>query len=294
MRFKGYKGKAPRSALSRQIREAVRIHKRGGEGSILNSRAEFNRCYIPRLVVEEEDEEAKTQRLQHEEQEIKELLESLELEDLGWEERKRLENELSKKKRRRESESLDDDRQVGERRKIKKLRYARTGEDWGADDSVGDGVEEPQIIEEGSSISGGGGPSTNLPAPEPSGGRSKKRKVSTTSLISSTIPEYFKKMRTIREDEDEYQEPAKTAPQEDGDDQDPWGTDSWEELAEVTMSALDGGVDVGEDTTAQEQPSLGQVGGEIPGEDAGMEEFGIEDSWEEFASATMDGERSEV
>ena len=53
-------------------------------------------------------------------------------------------------------------------------------------------------------------------------------------------------------------------------------------------------MDVGEDTTAQEQPSLGQVGGEIPGEDAGMEEFGIEDSWEEFASATMDGERSEV
>ena len=121
---------APRSALSRQIREAVRIRRRGGEGSILNSPAEFNRCYIPRLVVEEEDEEAKTLRLQREEQEIKELLESLELEDLGWEERKRLENELSKKKRRRESESLDDDRQVGERRKVKKLRYARIGEDW--------------------------------------------------------------------------------------------------------------------------------------------------------------------
>ena len=61
----------------------------------------------------------------------------------------------------------------------------------------------------------------NLPVPIPSGGRSRKRKVSPTSLITSTIPEYFKVMRTIREVEDEYQEPAKTAPQETGDDQDP-------------------------------------------------------------------------
>ena len=232
--------------------------------------------------------------MQREEQEIKELLESLELEDLGWEKRKRLENELSKKKRRRESESLDDDRQVGERRKIKKLRYARTGEDWGADDSVGDGVEEPQIMEEGSSMSGGGGPSTILPAPEPSGGRSKKRKVSTASLISSTIPEYFKKMRTIREEEDEHQEPAETAPKVVGDDQDPWGTDSLEELADETMSAMDGGVDVRGEPMTQDQLSLGQMGGEKPGEDAGMVEFEMEDSWEEFVSATMDEGRSEV
>ena len=42
-----------RSALSRQTGEAVRIMRRGGAGSVLNSRAEFNRCYIPRLRVEE-------------------------------------------------------------------------------------------------------------------------------------------------------------------------------------------------------------------------------------------------
>ena len=41
-----------RSALSRQVREAVRIRRRGGMGSILNSKGEFSRCYIPRLVVE--------------------------------------------------------------------------------------------------------------------------------------------------------------------------------------------------------------------------------------------------
>ena len=45
-----------RTALSRQIKEAVRIRRRGGASSILNSKAEFNRCYIPRLVVEQEDE----------------------------------------------------------------------------------------------------------------------------------------------------------------------------------------------------------------------------------------------
>ena len=35
-----------RTALNRQIREAVRIRRRGGAGSILNSKAEFNRCHI--------------------------------------------------------------------------------------------------------------------------------------------------------------------------------------------------------------------------------------------------------
>ena len=177
-----------------------------------------------------------------------------------------MEHELSKKKRRRESESLDDDRQVGERRKVKKLRYSRLGEDWGADDSAEDGLEEPQVIEEGSNVCGGGGPIMNLPAPEPGGGGSRKRKVSPASLINSTIPEYFKVMRTIREVEDEYQEPAKTAPQVTGDDQDPWRTDSWEDHAELTMSALerDGGLGGGEDTMAQGQPSLGQVGTVTP------------------------------
>ena len=41
------------NALSRQTGNAVRIMRREGAGSILNSRGEFNRCYIPRLMVEE-------------------------------------------------------------------------------------------------------------------------------------------------------------------------------------------------------------------------------------------------
>ena len=46
-----------RSALSRQVGEAVRIMLRGGAGSILNSKSEFDRCKIPRLILEEQDEE---------------------------------------------------------------------------------------------------------------------------------------------------------------------------------------------------------------------------------------------
>ena len=56
-----------RTALGRQIKEAVHIRRRGGAHGILNSKSEFNRCYIPRLVVEEEEEEVKTARLKREE-----------------------------------------------------------------------------------------------------------------------------------------------------------------------------------------------------------------------------------
>ena len=52
-----------KTALSRQIKEAVRIRRRGGAGSILNSKSEHNRCHIPRLVVDKEDEDRKKQRL---------------------------------------------------------------------------------------------------------------------------------------------------------------------------------------------------------------------------------------
>ena len=74
-----------RSALERQTKEAVRIRRRGGEGAILNSKAEFNRCYIPRLQLGELDVE----QLEHEEKEelqsiSRELDENLE----DWEQKK--------------------------------------------------------------------------------------------------------------------------------------------------------------------------------------------------------------
>ena len=63
MRIVGYY----KTALSRQIGEAVRIDRRGGAGSILNNKSEYDRCRIPRLVLEEQDIE---KLVEEEEQEI--------------------------------------------------------------------------------------------------------------------------------------------------------------------------------------------------------------------------------
>ena len=58
-----------KTAFSRQIGEAIRIRRRGGAGAILNSKAEYSRCRIPRLVLEEvdvEEEEREEQKYREE------------------------------------------------------------------------------------------------------------------------------------------------------------------------------------------------------------------------------------
>ena len=52
----------------------MRIRTKGGQGSILNSKSEFDRCYIPRLVVEEKAIKEMEQRGLHEHQQVLELL----------------------------------------------------------------------------------------------------------------------------------------------------------------------------------------------------------------------------
>ena len=71
-----------RTALSRQVAEAVRIRRRGGAGSILNSKAEFNRCRIPRLVVEEQDTKLLEEEQLREQKELEDFLDS-QMEDWG-------------------------------------------------------------------------------------------------------------------------------------------------------------------------------------------------------------------
>ena len=66
------------SSLDRQLMEAVRIRRRGGEGSILNSKAEYSRCHVPRLMIEKEE----TPPGRAEEVEKNQLLE----EEAAWEE----------------------------------------------------------------------------------------------------------------------------------------------------------------------------------------------------------------
>ena len=72
-----------RSALSLQVSEAVRIRRRGGAGSILNSKTEFNRCHIPRLRVEDEEEAKQREEQLLQEREQREV--QLDKEQAEWE-----------------------------------------------------------------------------------------------------------------------------------------------------------------------------------------------------------------
>ena len=132
-----------RSALSRQISEAVRIRRRGGESMILNSKAEYNRCHIPRLRVELEEEREKR------EQELKELeknlVEEQEEEHHGWEQgktklkdrerRKELVKDLSSKGagslKARRRKGMEDDQGNPESGRRKRRRYGLIEKDWG-------------------------------------------------------------------------------------------------------------------------------------------------------------------
>ena len=66
---------------------------------ILNSKSEFTQCYIPRLVVEKEDAEAKKKGLEQEKKDWEEMNKVLEDMDLTWEQKKEREQELLAKKR---------------------------------------------------------------------------------------------------------------------------------------------------------------------------------------------------
>ena len=133
-----------RTALNRQIREAVRIRRRGGAASILNSKSEFNRCQIPRLVVEVEDEETRLRRLEKEKLDQEETLGALDREHSSWRQKKTRELQLLDSKRRRHSEGEEDIRTWGARRRPKKLKFATIDEDWGEEVSSGEDQSEEQ------------------------------------------------------------------------------------------------------------------------------------------------------
>ena len=80
MKVKGYH----KTALTRQVAEAVMIRRRGGEGAILNSCGEFNRSYISRLQIVEEREGA-TEELKLTREHTNKLLRK---QDGSWEQQK--------------------------------------------------------------------------------------------------------------------------------------------------------------------------------------------------------------
>ena len=125
-----------RTALSRQVGEAVRIMRRGGACSILNSKSEYDRCKIPRLVLEEEDE---GEHRRQGERELQEDLDSIEEHAEAWGRIKFSEKQKEDKQRWSEQAKTTG---TGKRRKnpevpeiqqkrSKKLKYDLLGESWG-------------------------------------------------------------------------------------------------------------------------------------------------------------------
>ena len=139
-----------RTALSRQIGEAVRIAKRGGEGAILNSKSEFERCHIPRLVLEEEEDEEEMEK--KEEQRVREEQERIEIQARSWgakaykermeDDRKTWEQEEKVgAKTRRAEDAPKEQRKRKRRRKLPLL-----GEQWGEKEEPGAGAIIPDSI----------------------------------------------------------------------------------------------------------------------------------------------------
>ena len=149
-----------RSALGRQVGEAVRIRRRGGEGMILNSKAEYNRCVIPRLVLDRFDEE-EWEKLENEELESKKKQmedELAEWENIRFYARESKLNDMKRKIRRIEKKIsarkriTDNQEEDGQKTKrMRKLNFPLLGEDWGVVPNNQQGVREhPSLAGRGS------------------------------------------------------------------------------------------------------------------------------------------------
>ena len=127
-----------KSALTRQLGEAVRIRRRGGQGNILNSKSEYDRCKIPRLTIDEKEEELNKMAEKKEQEKLNVILEQLDKEEQAWGATKNTKrNELMRaeslelgpagmsRSKKREQQT----KQKGAR--SKKLRYAILEEEWG-------------------------------------------------------------------------------------------------------------------------------------------------------------------
>ena len=140
-----------KSALGRQVSEAIRIRRRGGLGNILNSKSEYNRCHIARLRVEDEKEEEEREQETRREQEQIDTLLVKEQED--WkraktrnrdEERRETLNRI--KKKRTGYEGARNQKRIKEGSKeapSKRRRFALIEEDWGELQTTTAG--EPQL-----------------------------------------------------------------------------------------------------------------------------------------------------
>ena len=112
------------SALQRQVGEAVRIRRRGGEAMILNSKSEYNRCKIPRLVVEQVDEVALQQEEETRKRDVEERIMSTQA---AWERNK---TASRTKERKQLAKTTKVEKERGKRR-----TYTLVEDTWGEEES---------------------------------------------------------------------------------------------------------------------------------------------------------------
>ena len=148
-----------KTALARQVSEAVRIRRRGGETMILNSKGEYNRSHIPRLQVEEEEVTNKR------EQELKKDEEQLDItltrEQRYWEQEKTKDRDeerrkvvgATKNRRRNGGGKREIEPGSYERKNKRRRKYTLLGIDWGAERTKD---EEQRRKEEGELIASQG------------------------------------------------------------------------------------------------------------------------------------------
>ena len=124
-----------RTALSRQTAEAVRIRRRGGEGAVLNSKAEFNRCYLPRLKLVGEQES--TEMEQAEEQADEAMREQLREGDSHWEhEKTRQRSSQTRGSTMVGSSKRSSREQLREGKPSKRRKFALVEQGWGTKTTV--------------------------------------------------------------------------------------------------------------------------------------------------------------
>ena len=123
------------TALSRQVGEATRIRRRCGDGRILNSRGEFNRCKISRLTLNMEE---------YEDQSLGETPDLTEMEGDEWQMEKSIRRDSMDKELRRKMGRISEPRRKrteslgcmeGPKDKKRKKKFKNVGEDWGQEHS---------------------------------------------------------------------------------------------------------------------------------------------------------------
>ena len=149
----------------------------------MNSKAEFNRCHIPRLIVEEEDEDVKKDRKEKELKMDEEMARILEDMDMSWEEKKSKQRELAKKKRRRKSQEQEENTEESTRRKPKRIRCAIMEDDWGLGEDQGR-MEEDSSVHDSSNV---------IVSPTPPPGRIMEHITSSRRLKTTSITDFFQK-----------------------------------------------------------------------------------------------------